>query len=89
MSPNSPNSTLYVHNLNDKVKASEMRHSLYSFFSAYGQIIDIVTLKAPKLRGQAFIVFKDIPSCTNALRQCQSFNFYDKPLASFLFIMVD
>ena len=32
------------------------------------------------MRGQAFIVFRDIGSATNALRQMQGFPFYDKPM---------
>eukprot|EP01098_Paradermamoeba_levis_P006525 TRINITY_DN2703_c0_g2_i3.p1 TRINITY_DN2703_c0_g2~~TRINITY_DN2703_c0_g2_i3.p1 ORF type:complete len:193 (-),score=57.60 TRINITY_DN2703_c0_g2_i3:225-803(-) len=37
-------------------------------------------MKTYKMRGQAFIVFRDIASATNALRQMQSFPFYDKPM---------
>jgi len=42
--------------------------------------MDIVAKKTNKTRGQAFIVFKDTPSATNALRQMQGFPFYDKPM---------
>lgn len=34
------------------------------------------------MRGQAFVVFKDIASATNALRSMQGFPFYDKPMVS-------
>lgn len=37
-------------------------------------------MKTLKTRGQAFVVFKDIPSATNALRSMQGFPFYDKPM---------
>ncbi|XP_035224713.1 U2 small nuclear ribonucleoprotein B''-like [Stegodyphus dumicola] len=33
-----------------------------------------------KMRGQAFVAFKDINSATNALRSMQGFPFYDKPM---------
>eukprot|EP01097_Dermamoeba_algensis_P007173 TRINITY_DN4496_c1_g1_i1.p1 TRINITY_DN4496_c1_g1~~TRINITY_DN4496_c1_g1_i1.p1 ORF type:complete len:226 (-),score=52.39 TRINITY_DN4496_c1_g1_i1:250-927(-) len=75
-----PNQTIYVHNLNDKVKKEELRKSLYCLFSAYGPILDVVAMKTYKNRGQAFIVFKDIASATAALKQLQDFPFYDKPL---------
>lgn len=42
--------------------------------------MDIVAQKTLKRRGQAFIVFKDLASATAALRQMQSFPFYDKPM---------
>lgn len=32
------------------------------------------------MRGQAFVIFKEINSATNALRSMQSFPFYDKPM---------
>jgi len=58
----------------------EIKRSLYALFSQFGAILEIVCLKTAKLRGQAFIVFKDITSAANALRQLQGFNFYDKPM---------
>ncbi|CAG8437401.1 15526_t:CDS:2 [Funneliformis caledonium] len=47
---------------------------------SYGRIIDIVALKTKKMRGQAFIVFKEIQSATSAMRGLNGFNFYDKPM---------
>lgn len=58
----------------------ELKKSLYAIFSQFGPILDIVALKTLKLRGQAFVVFKDISSATNALRSMQGFPFYDKPM---------
>ncbi|KAJ1676410.1 hypothetical protein EV182_008245, partial [Spiromyces aspiralis] len=42
--------------------------------------MDIIALKTMKMRGQAFIVFWDIVSATNALRHLDGFVFYDKPI---------
>jgi len=39
-------------------------------------------MKTLKMRGQAFVIFKDINSGTNALRSMQGFPFYDKPMVS-------
>jgi RNA recognition motif-containing protein len=49
-------------------------------FSQFGIILDVVALKTLKMRGQAFIVFKDTVSATNAMRAMQNFPFYDKPM---------
>ncbi|KAG0718981.1 U1 small nuclear ribonucleoprotein A [Chionoecetes opilio] len=46
----------------------------------FGQILDIVALKTLKMRGQAFVIFKEIQSATNAMRAMQGFPFYDKPM---------
>lgn len=75
-----PNQTLYVNNLNDKVPKQELRRSLFHLFSQYGSLLDVVALKTPRMRGQAWIVFKDIVNATNALRQLKGFPFYDKPM---------
>lgn len=58
----------------------ELKKSLYAIFSQFGNILDIVALKTLKMRGQAFVVFADIASATNALRSMQGFPFFDKPM---------
>ncbi|KAJ8975414.1 hypothetical protein NQ317_012590 [Molorchus minor] len=75
-----PNNTIYINNLNEKVKKEELKKSLYAIFSQFGQILDIVALKTLKMKGQAFVIFKEIQSSTNALRSMQGFPFYDKPM---------
>ncbi|XP_058075242.1 U2 small nuclear ribonucleoprotein B''-like [Magnolia sinica] len=75
-----PNQTIYIKNLNEKVKKEELKRSLYSLFSQYGRILDVVALKTAKLRGQAWVVFSEVPAASTAVRQMQSFPFYDKPM---------
>ncbi|KAL2928016.1 U2B'': U2 small nuclear ribonucleoprotein B'' [Bienertia sinuspersici] len=75
-----PNQSIYVKNLNEKVKKEELKRSLYSLFSQFGRILDVVALKTPKLRGQAWICFSEITAASNAVRQMQNFPFYDKPI---------
>lgn len=75
-----PNHTIYVNNLNEKIKKDELKKSLYAIFSQFGQILDIVAMKTLKMRGQSFVIFKEISSATNALRSMQGFPFYDKPM---------
>lgn len=75
-----PNNTIYINNLNEKIKKDELKKSLYAIFSQFGQILDIVALKTLKMRGQAFVIFKEIGSATSALRSMQGFPFYDKPM---------
>lgn len=75
-----PNHTIYINNLNEKIKKEELKKSLYAIFSQFGQILNIVALKTLKMRGQAFIIFKEIGSATNAMRTMQGFPFYDKPM---------
>ncbi|EJF62786.1 RNA-binding domain-containing protein [Dichomitus squalens LYAD-421 SS1] len=80
MSSTQPNTTLYLKNLNDKVKKDELRAQLFALFTTYGRILDVVALKGPKMKGQAFVVFTDLAGATAALRGCEGMVFYDKPM---------
>ncbi|KAH6587896.1 hypothetical protein BASA61_006159 [Batrachochytrium salamandrivorans] len=57
-----PGQSLYINNLNDRIKKKELRESLYYLFSQYGRVIDVVALKTMKMRGQAFVVSGYYPS---------------------------
>ncbi|KAG2327582.1 hypothetical protein Bca52824_010310 [Brassica carinata] len=75
-----PNQSIYIKNLNERIKKEELKRSLYCLFSQFGRILDVVALKTPKLRGQAWVAFSDVTAATNAVRQMQNFPFYDKPM---------
>lgn len=75
-----PNHTLYVNNLNSKVKKQQLRKSLYNLFVTYGRVIGVIAIKGPKMRGQAFIVFDDVQNSTTALRSLQGIMFYGKQM---------
>uniref|UniRef100_A0A5B7BXY7 Putative U1 small nuclear ribonucleoprotein A isoform X2 n=1 Tax=Davidia involucrata TaxID=16924 RepID=A0A5B7BXY7_DAVIN len=75
-----PNMTIYINNLNEKVKLEELKKSLYAVFSQFGKILEVLAFKTLKHKGQAWVAFEDVSSATNALRQMQGFPFYDKPM---------
>ena len=75
-----PRETIYVNNLNERINKEELKKSIYAAFSQFGPILDVVALKSFHMRGQAFVVFRDISSATQAVRQMQGFPFYDKPM---------
>lgn len=72
--------TLYVRNLNDKVKVEEMRVNLYMLFSTYGEIVSVRMRSTQQLRGQAFIVFKEQFSSDSALSELQNLNIFGKSI---------
>ncbi|KAJ9187797.1 hypothetical protein P3X46_003214 [Hevea brasiliensis] len=74
------NVTIYINNLNEKIKIDELKKSLHAVFSQFGKILEILAFKTLKHKGQAWVVFEDVKSATNAMRQMQSFPFYDKPM---------
>lgn len=75
-----PNQTLYVNNLNEKIKIPELKETLLELFSTYGEVIDVVAAGALKRKGQAFVVYRDISCATNALRALQGFALLDKQM---------
>lgn len=40
-----------------------------------------------KMKGQAFVIFKEVNSASNALRSMQGFPFYDKPMVGSLHLI--
>ncbi|KAH8422927.1 U2 snRNP complex subunit MSL1 [Aspergillus melleus] len=75
-----PNQTLYCTNLPDKLHKYDLRLSLYTLFSTYGTVLDVVAMKTKKMRGQAHIVFKDVQASTQAMRALQGFEFFGRQM---------
>eukprot|EP00802_Teleaulax_amphioxeia_P020931 Tamp_21242.p1 GENE.Tamp_21242~~Tamp_21242.p1 ORF type:complete len:242 (+),score=86.27 Tamp_21242:82-807(+) len=75
-----PNQTIYINNLNDKLPKQQLRSELYVLCSQFGGILDVVALKTPKMRGQAFVVFQHLTSASIAKQKLQGFNFYGKEM---------
>lgn len=75
-----PNSTVYISNLYEKLKKDELKRCLYAIFSQFGKILDVVCMRTYRLRGQAWVVFSDVTAATNALTSMQGFPFFDKPM---------
>ena len=87
------NHTLYIKELNDKVKKEgstilawhiELKVSLFFLFSQYGTVLDIVTKKSENMRGQAFVVFQNIKSAVRAKQDLDQYMFFDKKMVSFI-----
>lgn len=94
---NAAKQTLYINNLNERItkegtviinhldfltQFTELRKSLYAMFSQFGTVLDVVALKTLKMRGQAFVVFRDAASAANAMRVMQNFPLYDKQMVN-------
>ncbi|GAV66964.1 RRM_1 domain-containing protein/RRM_5 domain-containing protein [Cephalotus follicularis] len=75
-----PNNTIYINKLNEKIKIEELKKSLYAVFSQFGKILEVLAFKTLKHKGQAWVVFEDVSSATNAVRQMQGFPFYNNDL---------
>lgn len=49
-------------------------------FSEYGTIVDIIAKTNLKAKGQAFIVFDNVESATNAIGEINGFELFEKPM---------
>ena len=74
------NQTLYIHNLNEKLRKDELKRCLYGLFGQFGPILDIVALRTAKMRGQAFVVFKETSHAVAAMRSMQGYPFFGKTM---------
>jgi U2 small nuclear ribonucleoprotein B'' len=76
------NPTLYVKNLNDKVRPNEMRRSLYLLMSEFGPVVDVAVHKSDKGRGQAWITFADQNTAVTALQRLGQVTMYEKTISA-------
>ncbi|SCV06015.1 LANO_0H20230g1_1 [Lachancea nothofagi CBS 11611] len=73
-----PKRSLYVNNLNDKIKMQTLRENLYLLFSTFAEVLQVTVSKAT--RGQAFIVLKSVDEANLAMISLQEEPFFGKPL---------
>jgi len=57
-----------------------LRKGLFEIFSTYGEILGVYVKKTYKMKGQAFVAFKDLQSASEAMRCLQKSLFFGKQL---------
>ena len=72
--------TLYIQNLNEKVKIPVLKASLRSLFKSYGEVVDVVAHANLRMRGQAFVSFESPEIAKKALKEVRGFPLYSKPM---------
>lgn len=77
---NGPVSTVYAHNLEERIKVPELIEALTEIFSEYGTIVDVVAKRNLKAKGQAFIVFDNADSAAKAIEEVQGFELFGKEM---------
>lgn len=75
--------TLYINNLNSKIKKGELKMNLYFLFSQFGEVLDIVTQKSARMRGQAFVVFSNPHNAALAKKALNNFNMFEQEIVRF------
>lgn len=75
-----PIATVYVQNLEERVKPEALKDALTHIFSEYGNVIDVVAKTNLRAKGQAFIVFDNPESAQAAVGDLQGFDIFEKPM---------
>ncbi|KAI8340452.1 hypothetical protein BC941DRAFT_467619 [Chlamydoabsidia padenii] len=75
-----PSRTVYVSNLNEKVKLNVLKNTLRNLFQQFGEVLDIVLHKNIRMRGQAFIAYPKEENAETAIKELQHFALYGKPM---------
>ncbi|KZT02229.1 RNA-binding domain-containing protein [Laetiporus sulphureus 93-53] len=78
--PEHASETLYIQNLNEKIKIPVLKASLRSLFKAYGEVLDVVAHGNLRMRGQAFVSFESAEAAKKALKEVRGFPLYSKPM---------
>lgn len=86
--PTEPNQTLYIHNLHDKKSKKMLKEELFRLFAPYGVIREIHVKKALKMRGQAFVVFRDLKAAEMALKELQGHVLFGRPMVGIYFALM-
>ncbi|KAG2342012.1 RNA-binding domain-containing protein [Suillus weaverae] len=72
--------TLYIQNLNEKVKIDVLKASLRGLFKSYGEVLDVVAHSNLRMRGQAFVSFASPEIAQKAMKEVRGFPLYSKPM---------
>jgi U2 small nuclear ribonucleoprotein B'' len=90
--------TLYIQNLNEKIKIDGNAHffhagphwssstvlkaSLRGLFKSYGEVLDVVAHSNLRMRGQAFVSFASAETAKKAMKEVRGFPLYSKPMVN-------
>ncbi|KAJ2843558.1 hypothetical protein IWW36_005522, partial [Coemansia brasiliensis] len=75
-----PSKTLYIRNLNEKIKIPVLIKALQALFETYGPILEIRARHSIRMRGQAFIVYESLDDAVKAHDEVQGFLLFTKPM---------
>ncbi|KAL4250287.1 RRM domain-containing protein [Abortiporus biennis] len=78
--PEYASETLYIQNLNEKIKIPVLKASLKGLFKSYGEVLDVVAHSNLRMRGQAFVSFESADIAKKALKEVRGFPLYSKPM---------
>ncbi|OAV92150.1 hypothetical protein PTTG_03690 [Puccinia triticina 1-1 BBBD Race 1] len=78
--PDDATETVYLNNLNEKVKLPALKQTLKNLLKNFGPVLDVVAHRSVRMRGQAFVAFADREVAAKAVKEVKGFPLYGKPI---------
>lgn len=78
--PSDAGQTLYIQNLNEKVRLETMKATLTNLFSNYGTVLSVTSHTNLRMRGQAFVALDNVQAADKARREAHLFPLYGKAM---------
>lgn len=72
--------TLYVNNINDLISRKKLAYVLNHLFSQFGAVAEVRIRKSLKMKGQAFVTYKEFDACQKAIEMLQGKSVFKKPI---------
>lgn len=78
--PTEATETVYLNNLNEKVKVPALKQTLKNLLKNFGPVLEVVAHRSVRMRGQAFVAFPDREMAAKAVKEIKGFPLYGKPI---------
>jgi len=78
--PDDATETVYLNNLNEKVKIPALKQTLKNLLENFGPVLGVVAHRSVRMRGQAFVAFADREVAAKAVKEVKGFPLYGKPI---------
>lgn len=59
---------------------ADVKYVLFNLFEAFGQVLQIVCKRSDRMRGQAFVVFREVGEATAAKNNLNGYPVFGKPM---------
>jgi RNA recognition motif-containing protein len=59
---------------------ADVKYALFNLFEAFGQVLQIVCKRSDRMRGQAFVVFREVGEATAAKNNLSGYPIFGKPM---------
>lgn len=66
---------------------SDIKYALFNLFQAFGQVIQIICKRNNKMRGQAFVVFKEVGEAAAAKNNLNGYPIFGKTMVDLELIL--